>query len=265
MLILPLSFFISIFLGIEKDFHLISLRAQETQEHLDLVRQKKGFYLLPQIQSASQAFSAGKGNRLKYSALQSAIQLGGEYWDSDQRGLWCKGSLGLPAQISSPQYGSFELSQHQISMGASYRIHFNEALLSSAISFSLGVKALFQSYQGQKTILFVDKNVFSPELSMAYELNPSKVLWLRFRAGIGLPLLVRENQADSGELVNFLSYHAGLELIYHLSKSLALQLNAEYYNQSLAFNGVGSRIPGVKGALEQDQMITIAFGLRYFY
>ncbi len=265
VLLLKLSFFISVFLGLEKDFDFVALQAQETQQNLDFFRQKKGFYFLPQIQSTSQSFSAGKDNRLKYSALQSSIQLGGEYWDSDQRGLWFKGNIGLPSQIASPQYGNFQLNQHQISMGASYRVHFNENLLSSALSFSLGFRALFQNYAQQKTILFVDKKVFSPELDICYELNPSKSLWLRLRGGIGLPLLVRENQADSGELVNFFSYHSAFEFAYLINQSFAIQLNAEYYSQSLAFNGVGSRIPGIQGALQNDQMIAVNLGLRYMY
>jgi hypothetical protein len=257
---------ICVFYGFENSFSLKTLNAQESQAQLDLQRQKKGVYIAPLWLQGQQHFTAGKDNEISSKiGGQGGIRMGGDFWADDQRGLYLKAQMGLNTEIKVPNANSFQYHQHKIAFGGRYRIHFGEHAKASALLFSIGLNAILQRYEGQKQLLFVDQDIFGPEAQIAYEWTLSSSFWLRIGCGIGLPFLVREKQADSGELVNFIAYQASLETIYQISTKMALQLQVDFYQQSLAFNGVGSRIPGAKGALINDQYLMGAFGVRYLY
>ena len=200
--------------------------------------------------------------RARIDALPT-IELGADLWGSERHGVYIRGSFGVGADLTlPPEYGGQLLSfnQHQISLGGQYRWHLSPRPLAPSLQVRLGLHGLLQSVPEQRPTFFVNRSTYGPEVGVSFTLPLNNDIWTRAYVTSVVPILFREDPADSGLLDQAIHWMTGAEMSMRLRGNWGLYLGAQYGVESVKFNGFGTRAQGVYHAETEQSMWKVIIG-----
>ena len=240
--------------------------ASDRQEFLDANRLRNGIWLGLGLSGGSLG--------LVSSALQfkseidqlPTINLGGDVWGSESRGLYVQGRFGLGAELGlPPQYGGKSLfyNQHQLAIGGQYRWHMSLKPLSPSIQVRLGLYGQSQYVDDQNPTLFVNRATYGPETSIGLTVPASDKLWIRATGGVSVIILVREDPADSGEVNQGMQWSLSLDGVFNLNDRWGVYVHGAYSIEEVSFSGAGTRAGGVINAKSTQDTWSTCLGARY--
>ena len=238
----------------------------DTQETLEQARMRAGFWVGTAVSGGTLEFTATDTKvSARIDALPS-LDLGVDYWGTEAMGLYLRGAIGLGADLDLPelfQSEAISFNQHEISFGGTYRWHLSPRPLAPSLNLSIGLNGLFQIFPPQRPTYFVQKTSFGPEVGLSFTYALSTRSWVRALTGVALPLVTREELADSGELEGGIKVFLGGEGQLSITQKWGLFITAYYFDVKFDFQGFGTRAQGVFDAEERLSGWRAGIALRY--
>ena len=148
-----------------------------------------------------------------------------------------------------------QLNQHRFQFGGIYQLHLNSRPNSLALRFRLGMHALLQSAPDQQPVFFVDSTHVGPDLGLGIFFPFNNQMWLELDNRIGVPFLVREEQADSGLIETAVQLTSSLSFVAQLSSMMGIKVLASFSQYEMQFSDFGTRAKGVTNAKTFDQIL----------
>lgn len=238
--------------------------AADSADAIDQVRLRQGLWFGPSVVRGTLDFkapSAQIGTRL--DAIP-AIGFGGDFWPSEDLGLYAAGRIGLGVDLGVPDVaGTIAYNLHQLEAGLRYRWFASARPTAFCLTLGLGLRGTIQTAQVQRPSFIVDRTAVGPELRFGFALPAGKRLWIRAEGRAGMPFFVREGPTDSGDPHSFIAYGGHADVVVNLTRTWSLQLGADYLQVEVEYAGEGTRTGGVVDATTADTLLTFDLAGRY--
>lgn len=186
------------------------------------------------------------------------VRLGVEAWPDRALGLHAELDVGTGAKLGVPGTNAqLAYNAHQLRAGGWYRWQPAAGGDGWDVRLGLGLQAVAQHVQAQNPALLVESQVAGPALEGRVDkFFLSRRLHLGVGAGVALPFFVRETPRDSGDAGRFYAWGAGLEAGFSLGPALALGLDLRHVDQTVVFQGEGTRATGTTRGRTHDAFTT---------
>jgi hypothetical protein len=242
------------------------LYAADQQQYINETRIRQIYYVGTGIYQGNIGFQS---NRLQLNSDISTlpiVHLGTQWWGDESKGLYAHGELGLGADLNLPaKYKSQTLSfnQNLINVGGQYRWYLSARPLAPDLTLKMGVYSIFQEVGSQNPTIFVNRSTYGPQISSAFTYPWKAHLWTRLLVGFAIPVVMREDPADSGEMEQGQQWFVQIEQHIKLSKTFGSYITFSYSQETINFNGFGTRADGVQNSQHDQSMLNLNFALTY--
>jgi hypothetical protein len=136
--------------------------------------------------------------------------------------------------------------------------------MNNAYEVGLGMQGYYQFVQDQRPSILLDRKVVGPRLSAAATIPILEGgTWVRLTAYGELPFFVRETPNDSGDPQSFLGYGAVADGVVPIYGPWSLQVNIEYTERVIEFQGPATRGAGTGDGKTKDRFIRFGISVRH--
>ena len=237
--------------------------AADTAEEMRSSRLRNGLYLGSRLTMGTLKYKSDTAeSEIDLSALPT-LAAGFDLWPDETFGLHGEIQFGTGAEIKGVFGQKVSLNAARFSAGARYRWFRGPRATDIAYALGLSVHGYYQFVQDQRPSVLLDRRVVGPRLSASSTVPIGKGgTWIRLTGYAELPFFVRETPNDSGDPTSFLGYGSILDAVIPVVGPWSLQLNVEYTQRIIDFDGPATRAGGTGNGQTQDRFLQMGLFVR---
>lgn len=243
----------------------LNMGISEGEDQVSVARLRSALWITTGLSAGSLKFQSSEVSvKARVDALP-IITLGGDLWGTESYGVMFRSELGLGAQLEIPALQddqTLSYNHNHTLFGGRYRWHLTDSERAPALDVGLGLRWQTENVPLQRPTYFVDRLTLGPALILGFQLPFTEQLSASIGGAYSRHLLMREDPADSGEMVgsSALSVQGQLSLMF--SALLGVTIQGGYRLDHVEFNGFGTRASGVEDGRSDRGFWSASVGLK---
>ena len=243
----------------------LNMGISEGEDQVSVARLRSALWITTGLSAGSIHFqSSDVSIKARVDALP-VVALGGDLWGTESYGVMFRSELGLGAQLEIPALQDDQTLSYNHThtlLGGRYRWHLTEGERAPALDLGMGLRWQTESVPLQRPTYFVDRLTLCPAVTLGFQLPLTDQLSASIGGAYSRHLLIREDPADSGEMVGSSALSVQGQVSFMFSALLGVTLQGGYRLDHIEFDGFGTRASGVEDGRSDRGFWNASAGLK---